>query len=93
MFSNNLVAFGGYYLIYLCQYLLNGDDTLYRIFHDPQIAFDTVMIGLSGALGQIFIFFTISLFNCYYLTIITTTRKLFSVFLSSFEFNHHFTPA
>jgi drug/metabolite transporter (DMT)-like permease len=27
------------------------------------------------------------------LTIITTTRKLFSVVLSNFEFNHHFTGA
>jgi len=50
------------------------------------------MIGVSGALGQIFIYLTISLFNSYLLTVITTTRKLFSVLLSNFSFNHHFTP-
>jgi drug/metabolite transporter (DMT)-like permease len=50
------------------------------------------MIGTSGAIGQIFIFFAISLFNCCVLTIITTTtRKLFSVFISNSQFNHHFT--
>jgi UDP-galactose transporter B1 len=49
------------------------------------------MIGVSGAVGQIFIFFTISLFNSYLLTVITTSRKLFSVVLSNFSFNHKFT--
>jgi UDP-galactose transporter B1 len=48
------------------------------------------MISLSGAMGQIFIYFAISLFNCYLLTIITTSRKLFSVIFSNFWFNHDF---
>ena len=49
------------------------------------------MVGLSGAVGQIFIFLTISLFDCYNLTIITTTRKFFSVVYSNFRFGHNFT--
>mmetsp|Transcript_17773 Transcript_17773/g.30102 ORF Transcript_17773/g.30102 Transcript_17773/m.30102 type:complete len:90 (+) Transcript_17773:798-1067(+) len=46
--------------------------------------------GLSGCLGQIFIFLTISLFDCYLLTIFTTTRKFFSVLYSNFMFGHNF---
>jgi len=49
------------------------------------------MVGVSGAVGQIFIFLTISLFDCYLLTIITTTRKFFSVVYSNFTFGHNFT--
>lgn len=49
------------------------------------------MVGLSGAVGQIFIFLTISLFDCYNLTIITTTRKFFSVVYSNFRFGHNFS--
>ena len=37
-----------------------------------------------------FIFFTVSLFDCYFLTIITTTRKFFSVVYSNFKFGHNF---
>lgn len=48
------------------------------------------MVGLSGSIGQVFIFFTISLFDCYLLTIITTTRKFFSVVYSNFKFGHNF---
>jgi drug/metabolite transporter (DMT)-like permease len=72
-------------------YLYQGDDTIARVFADPVLLRDVTMIGVSGALGQIFIYFTISLFNCYLLTVITTTRKLFSVVLSNFSFNHKFT--
>ena len=41
--------------------------------------------------GQVFIYLTISIFNSYVLTIMTTSRKLFSVIMSSFLFNHKFT--
>lgn len=84
MFSNNLVqllanlAFYGFYLF------AHGDDTLAHICSSPRLLVDVVMIGVSGALGQIFIYFTISLFNCHLLAVITTSRKLFSVVLSNF---------
>jgi UDP-galactose transporter B1 len=93
MFSNNFVSLVANSLLYLFNWFYNHDSTLERVFEDKQLLFNVAMIGLSGAIGQIFIFFTISLFNCYLLTIITTTRKLFSVVLSNFEFNHHFTGA
>ena len=50
------------------------------------------MIGASGALGQIFIYLSISLFNSHLLAVITTSRKLFSVVFSNIKFQHHFTP-
>jgi UDP-galactose transporter B1 len=49
------------------------------------------MISASGALGQIFIYFAISLFNSYLLAVITTSRKLFSVVISNVQFKHHLT--
>jgi len=62
-----------------------------RVFSDTKLLYDCVMVGLSGSVGQVFIFFTISLFNCYLLTIITTTRKFFSVVYSNFRFGHKFS--
>jgi UDP-galactose transporter B1 len=91
MFSNNFVSLIGNALIYGSTYLAVGDDTMYRMINDWSLMKDVLMIGISGAIGQIFIFFAISLFNCYYLTIITTTRKLISVVISNFSFNHNFT--
>jgi len=57
---------------------------------DSKLTFECFMVGFTGTLGQVFIFFTISLFDCYLLTIITTTRKFFSVVISNFTFGHKF---
>lgn len=51
----------------------------------------TLVISLCGAFGQIFIYLTISLFDSYKVSIITTTRKCLSVVASNFLFNHQFT--
>lgn len=48
------------------------------------------MVGLAGSIGQVFIFFCISVFDCYLLSVITTTRKFFSVVYSNFRFGHNF---
>ena len=48
------------------------------------------MTGLTGSIGQVFIFFCISVFDCYLLSVITTTRKFFSVVYSNFKFGHNF---
>jgi UDP-galactose transporter B1 len=50
-----------------------------------------VILGFAGAMGQIFIFLTVSLYDCYFLTIITTTRKFFSVVYSNYRFGHQFS--
>ena len=92
MFSNSLVQFLANFVIYSYEFTFQNDDTIVRVFKHYDIFWDVLMISVSGALGQIFIYLTISLFNSYYAAVITTTRKLFSVVLSNFSFNHHFSP-
>lgn len=91
MFCNNAVQLVANILFYLPAYFVYKDDSLSRIAANPNDLRDVIMIGVSGAVGQIFIYLTISLFNSYVLTVMTTSRKLFSVVLSSFAFNHKFT--
>lgn len=67
-----------------------GDDTHMRILNDSQLLFDCFMVGLAGSLGQVCIFFCISVFDCYLVSVITTTRKFFSVVYSNFRFGHNF---
>lgn len=90
MFTNNLIGLILSSSIYVFGVITQGDDTHIRIMGNPQLLFDSIMVGLSGSIGQVFIFFTISLFDCYLLTIITTTRKFFSVVYSNFRFGHNF---
>ena len=62
MFSNNFVqiiantAFYAFYATY------NKDNTLERVLADNNLLRDVIMIGVSGALGQIFIYFAISIY-------------------------------
>ena len=91
MFSNNFVQLALNIIFYAFYFFVYGDDTLSRILQNPILLRDVILIGTSGALGQIFLYLTISLFNCHLLTVITTSRKLISVVLSNFSFHHHFT--
>lgn len=52
-----------------------------------------VMLNLTAALGQIFIFFTIQLFSPLMCTTITTTRKFLTILLSVWKYGHKFTFA
>ncbi len=52
-----------------------------------------VMLNLTAALGQIFIFFTIQLFSPLMCTTITTTRKFLTILLSVWKYGHRFTFA
>jgi len=90
MFSNNLFGLIFSSMMYAFSVHYYGDDTHIRILNNPQLLFDSVAVGLAGTIGQIFIFFCVSLFDCYLLTIITTTRKFFSVVYSNFKFGHNF---
>lgn len=47
-----------------------------------------VLLNLTAAAGQIFIFFTIALFSPLTCTTITTTRKFFTILLSVWKFGH-----
>jgi len=90
MFTNNLLGLIFSSSMYAYGAMTEGDNTHERIFNSSELLGECVIWGLAGAIGQIFIFFTISLYDCYLLTIITTTRKFFSVVYSNFKFGHNF---
>jgi UDP-galactose transporter B1 len=54
----------------------------------PAVIVDLVTIALLGTLGQVFIFYTIFNFSPLILSIVTTTRKFFTVLASIFFYNH-----
>jgi len=54
----------------------------------PRILLDILAFAVSGAIGQIFIFLTLSLHGSLILVTITVTRKLFTMLLSVMWFNH-----
>ena len=53
--------------------------------------FEMSLLGLSGAIGQCFIFLTINYFDCFILTTIATVRKFFSILTSVILFGHILT--
>lgn len=55
------------------------------------LAWTILLLNMTAAAGQIFIFFTIQLFSPLMCTTITTTRKFFTILLSVLNFGHHFT--
>lgn len=87
---NNLVGMILCGAFYVFTVLKHGEDSHTRVFTDPNLLFDCIMVGLAGSIGQVFIFFCISVFDCYLLSVITTTRKFFSVVYSNFRFGHNF---
>jgi len=91
MFTNNCFGAVLSTIAYITEVYISGDDTHIRLFQDKVLFRDCFIIGFCGCMGQVFVFFTVSLFNCYFLTIITTTRKFFTVVYSNFKFGHNFT--
>nr|KAJ3421742.1 UDP-galactose transporter [Polyrhizophydium stewartii] len=57
----------------------------------PAVVFDVVLFGFAGAVGQCFIFHTLERFGAIVLVTVTVTRKMFSILLSVFAFNHRVT--
>jgi solute carrier family 35 (UDP-galactose transporter), member B1 len=70
---------------------MHGDDSLKRMIAEPSLLRDTLLISFAGAVGQIFVYLTISLFDGYKLSIATTSRKCLSVVISAYFFEHKFT--
>ena len=54
----------------------------------PQVMVDILLFALAGAIGQVFIFLTLSVHGSLILVTITVTRKLFTMLLSVLWFNH-----
>lgn len=59
-----------------------GADLLAFCARYPQAGYDIILFCLCGAVGQLFIFYTIKRFGALVNTIITTTRKFFNILLS-----------
>ncbi|KAF9364708.1 UDP-galactose transporter [Mortierella sp. NVP85] len=57
----------------------------------PAIIKDIVMFSLCGALGQLFIFYTLEQYGSLSLVTVTVTRKLFTILLSVVAYGHHLT--
>lgn len=54
----------------------------------PAVIRDILLFGFCGAVGQCFIFYTLQHFGSLRLVTVTVTRKLFTMLLSVFWFNH-----
>ncbi|ORZ18514.1 UAA transporter [Absidia repens] len=54
----------------------------------PAVIRDILLFGLCGAIGQCFIFYTLQHYGSLRLVTVTVTRKLFTMLLSVFWFNH-----
>ncbi|GAA5937156.1 hypothetical protein JCM1841_005124 [Sporobolomyces salmonicolor] len=57
----------------------------------PSIKPDVFLFGLTGSIGQLFIFATLSLYGSLTLVTITVTRKMATMLLSVFVFDHKLT--
>jgi len=55
----------------------------------PAVIKDLILLALLGTFGQIFIFYTIFNFSPLILSIVTTTRKFFTVLASIVIYRHH----
>jgi UDP-galactose transporter B1 len=58
----------------------------------PTVLIDISLFSLVGALGQNFIYYTIYSFGALACSIITTTRKFFTILVSVFFYAHTLTP-
>lgn len=57
----------------------------------PTVTRDILLFSLTGAIGQLFIFLTLSTYGSLTLVTITVTRKMVTMLLSVFVFNHSLT--
>ena len=65
-----------------------AQDALQFVIKYPSVMNDIMLFSLVSAIGQNFIFYTVRNFNALVVTTITTTRKMFTVLLSIFYYNH-----
>jgi len=58
------------------------------VMENPLVIKDLVLLAILGTFGQVFIFYTIANFSPLILSIVTTTRKFFTVLFSILMYNH-----
>jgi len=84
LFSGMLMLL--YLLTPLTDELMNA---LVFMNHYPTVWTDILKFCICGSMGQIFIFLTLETFGSLSLVMVTVTRKMFTVLLSLFWFDHH----
>jgi len=67
--------------------------SLALLMSDSQALFHIIVLSITSATGQLFIFYTIKELGPVMFTIFMTTRQLFSLFLSCVLFQHSFNTA
>ena len=92
MLVNNVVALTINFLLFQRAVRAYDDQTHLVVARNPELLGNCLFIAVCMSLGQVFIFLTISLYDCYLVTVLTTTRKFFSIVLSNIQFGHRFTP-
>lgn len=71
-----------YYGLYLFLLDASGMDLVHFCRRYPDAGLDVLLFCLCGAVGQLFIFFTIRTFGSLVNTVVCTTRKFFNILLS-----------
>ncbi|KAI1437736.1 solute carrier family 35 member B1 [Xylaria sp. CBS 124048] len=66
-------------------------DALAFMTRNPDVWFDVIGFAACGAVGQVFIFYTLSTFSSVLLVTVTVTRKMFTMILSVVAFGHRLT--
>lgn len=86
MFTVNLMTT----LICLASIIIKGDliSSLMFCKSHPFVVLDIVLIGSLQVLGQVSIYFIVLNFKQHMFPLVSTTRKVFTVLLSIFIFNH-----
>jgi len=82
------IASGVLYCVIGFMVMFFNADFTYIYFPSGSEITPLIIISFCGAFGQCFIFFMVERFGPLVLTIITTTRKFFTVLLSIFIYNH-----
>jgi adenosine 3'-phospho 5'-phosphosulfate transporter B2 len=70
-------------------YTGEGIKSIAFIMSDSQAFLHMMILSVTSATGQLFIFYTIKEFGPVIFTIMMTTRQAFSLFLSCLLFSHH----
>ena len=71
-----------YYAVFLFAFSNAGSELRVFCSQYPAAAWDLLLFCLCGAVGQLFIFFTIRTFGSLVNTLVCTTRKFFNILLS-----------
>mmetsp|Transcript_4244 Transcript_4244/g.10973 ORF Transcript_4244/g.10973 Transcript_4244/m.10973 type:complete len:134 (-) Transcript_4244:97-498(-) len=68
---------------YMFGFTTIGQELSSFLLTHPKASYDVLVFCICGAVGQLFIFITINKFGALTLTLVTTTRKFFSILISS----------